>query len=51
MILERQCWANAQSSRKECVEVVGSPRQVDDRHLDKTHTNEQKQEKQHFYAH
>ena len=28
--LERQCWANAQYSRKECLEVVGIPRQVDD---------------------
>ena len=27
--LERQCWANAQYSRKECSEVVGIPRQVD----------------------
>ena len=27
--LERQCWANAQYSRKECLEVVGIPRQVD----------------------
>ena len=24
--LERQCWVNAQYSRKECVEVVGIPR-------------------------
>ena len=28
--LERQCWANIQYSRKECLEVVGIPRQVDD---------------------
>ena len=28
--LERQCWANAQYSRKECLEVVGIPRQADD---------------------
>ena len=28
--LERQCSANAQYSRKECLEVVGIPRQVDD---------------------
>ena len=27
--LERQCWANAQYSRKECLEVAGIPRQVD----------------------
>ena len=32
--LERQCWANAQYSRKECVEVVGISRQVDDKHLE-----------------
>ena len=34
MTLERQCWANAQYSRKECVQVVGSPRQVDGKHLE-----------------
>ena len=34
MELERQCLANAQYSRKECVEVVGIPRQVDDKHLE-----------------
>ena len=34
MKLERQCWANALYSRKECVEVVGIPRQVDDKHLE-----------------
>ena len=28
--LERQCWANAQYSRRECLEVVGIPRSVDD---------------------
>ena len=28
--LERQCWANIQYSRKECLEVVGILRQVDD---------------------
>ena len=32
--LERQCWANAQYSRKECGEVDGIPRQVDDKHLE-----------------
>ena len=32
--LEHQCWANAQYWRKECVEVVGIPRQVDDKHLE-----------------
>ena len=28
--LERQCWENTQYSRKECREVVGTRRQVDD---------------------
>ena len=28
--LERQCWANAQHSRRECPEVVGIHRSVDD---------------------
>ena len=32
--LERQCWAYAQYSRKECLEVVGIPRQVDDNQLE-----------------
>ena len=32
--LEHQCWANAQYSRKECLEVVGIPRQVDDNLLE-----------------
>ena len=32
--LQRQCWANDQCSRKECVEVVGIPRQLDDKHLE-----------------
>ena len=32
--LERQCWANAQYSRKECVEVVGIPRQENGKHLE-----------------
>ena len=26
--LERQCWANAQYSRRECVDIVGIPREV-----------------------
>ena len=26
---ERQCWANAQYSRRECVEVVGIPKTVE----------------------
>ena len=34
MTLERQCWVNAQYSRKECVEVVSIPRQVDDKDLE-----------------
>ena len=32
--LECQCWTNTQYSRKECVEVVGTPRQVDDKLLE-----------------
>ena len=32
--LERQCWENAQYSRKERLEVVGIPRQVDDNLLE-----------------
>ena len=32
--LERQCSANAQYSRNQCVEVVCIPRQVDDKHLE-----------------
>ena len=34
MALEHQCWANAQYSRKECVEVAGISPQVDDKHLE-----------------
>ena len=33
VLLERHCWVNAQYSRNECVEVVGIPCQVDDKHL------------------
>ena len=32
--MERQCWANAQYSRRECLEVAGIPRQVDDKKLE-----------------
>ena len=32
--LERQYWANAQYSRRECLEVVAMPRQVDDNQLE-----------------
>ena len=32
--MERQCWANAQYSRRECLEVVGIPQQVDDKNLE-----------------
>ena len=32
--LERQCWANAQYSRRECLEVVGIPRSMDDNILE-----------------
>ena len=34
MKLERQCWVNGQYPRKECAEVVGIPRQVDDKNLE-----------------
>ena len=30
---ERQCWANAQYSRRECIEVVGIPTTVDNNNL------------------
>ena len=33
--LERQCWANAEYSRKECLEIVGYLRSVDDNSLAK----------------
>ena len=32
--LERQCWANVQYPRKECLEVVGMSRHVDDNQLE-----------------
>ena len=32
--IEPQCWANAQYSRRECLEVAGIPRQVDDKNLE-----------------
>ena len=32
--LERQCWANAQYSRRECLEAAGIPRSVDDNSLE-----------------
>ena len=32
--VECQCWANAQYSRRECLEVAGIPRQVDDKNLE-----------------
>ena len=32
--LERQCWANAQYSRRECLEIAGIPRSVDDNSLE-----------------
>ena len=34
MILELQCWANAQYSRKECLKAVGISRHVDDNLLE-----------------
>ena len=33
--MEHQCWANAQYSRRECLELVGVPRSVSDGHLEK----------------
>ena len=32
--LERQCWANAQYSRRECLEIVGVSHSVDDNSLE-----------------
>ena len=32
--MERQCWANAQYSRRECLELVGVPRSVSDGNLE-----------------
>ena len=32
--MERQCWANAQYSRRECLEVVGIPREVEQKDLE-----------------
>ena len=32
--LERQCWANAEYSRRKCLEIVGIPRSVDDNSLE-----------------
>ena len=34
--MERQCWANAQYSRRECVEIVGIPTTVPDNELEET---------------
>ena len=34
--MERQCWANAQYSRRECVEIVGIPTSVADNELEET---------------
>ena len=34
--MERQCWANAQSSRRECMEIVGIPTSVPNNELEKT---------------
>ena len=33
---ERQCWANAQFSRRECVEVIGIPKTVESKYLEHT---------------
>ena len=37
--MERQCWANAQYSRCECVEVAGIPQSVPASDLEKTFSN------------
>ena len=34
--MERQCWANAQCSRRECVEVAGTPQRVPASDLEET---------------
>ena len=34
--IERQCWKNAQYSRRECVEVVGLPSSIGDKDLELT---------------
>ena len=34
--IERQCWKNAQYSRRECVEVVGLPSIIEDKDLEPT---------------
>ena len=36
--MERQCWANAQYSRRECLELVGIPQSVQDDDLEKAVT-------------
>ena len=33
---ERQCWANAQYSRRECLEVIGIPKTVESKDLEHT---------------
>ena len=32
--MERQCWANAQYSRRECIEVVGIPNSINNNELE-----------------
>ena len=32
--MERQCWANAQYSRRECLELVGIPKEVKQKDLE-----------------
>ena len=32
--IERQCWANVQYSRRECLELAGIPQQIDDKNLE-----------------
>ena len=33
---ERQCWANAQYSKRECVDVIGIPKTVESKDLEHT---------------
>ena len=37
MTIGRKCWANAQYSKRECLEVDGIPRQVDPTFIDDCH--------------
>ena len=32
--MERQCWANAQYLRRECLEIIGIPKEVEQKDLE-----------------